>query len=347
MDKKKQQICSRVLFHLFNFIYTIRYFFTPFFAIGFCLICMLALIIILLFPMLFLTKGSFAYDVLFALLTGVVASLLVSVTIEASNNFRKNTRRALELAEYFMTFYDFETNKGVRMQLDSFIHSELMERYRKSEEQETTDESDEAEETSREEGFIGPPLDDIQIVWHMLPKLMPVFQEVYEEEREFLLYKEAEALRNILSLYRQMKEILKSFVLMDVKGQYGDERDIEFLDNWLPQSLKENLSKDFLRSLGMLEVDQAMDKITNQIFFDPVILESALDDIPVGRDFLKEDENSDQNDMYEESCIMSMYCENILTEMEILEKEAMKQPVTGYLIRETKRKIKQDLKKTY
>lgn len=41
---------------------------------------------------------------------------------------------------------------------------------------------------------------------------------------------------------------------------------------------------------------------------------------------------------------MSMYCENILTKMEILEKEAMKQPVAGYLIRGTKRNIKRDLK---
>ena len=70
------------------------------------------------------------------------------------------------------------------------------------------------------------------------------------------------------------------------------------------------------------------------------------DDIPVGRDFLKEYENSDQNDMCEGSRIMSMYSENILMEMEILEKEAIKQPWTGFLIRETKRKIKQDLKKT-
>lgn len=307
---------------------------------------MLALIIILLIPMLLLTKGSFGYDVLFALLTGVVASLLVSVTMEVSNNYRKNARRALELAEYFMTFYDFETNKGVRMQLDSFVHLELLGRYRKSEKQETTDESDEAEETSREEGFMGPPLDDIQIVWHMLPKLMPVFQEAYEEKREFLFYKESEALRNILSLYRQMKEILKSFVLMDKKGKYGDERDITFLDSWIPYSLKDNLSKDFLRILGDLEVNQAIDKIADQIFSDPIILESALNDIPVGRDFLKEDENSDQNEMCEESRIMSMYCDNILTEMEILEKEAMKQPVVGYLIRETKRKMKQDLKRT-
>lgn len=308
---------------------------------------MLALIIILSFPMLFLTKGSFAYDVLFALLTGVVASLLVSVTMEASNNFRKNTRRALELAEYFMTFYDFEINKGVSMQLDSFIHSEFLERYRKAEGQETTDESNEAEENLKEEDFMDPPLDDIQIVWDMLPELIPVFQKVFEEEREFLLYKEAEALRNILSSHRQMQDFLKVFVLLDAKGKYGDERDIEFLDNWLPQqSLKENLSKDFLRTLGRLEVDQAMDKITNQIFSDPVILESALDDIPVGRDFLKEDESSNQNDVCEESRIIGMYCENILTEMEILEKEAMKQPWTGYLIRETKRKMKQELKKT-
>lgn len=344
MGKRTRQKCSRLLFHLFIFIYTVRYFFTPFFTIGFCLISMLILIIILSIPMLYLTKGSLAYDVLFALLTGVVVSLLVSVAIEASSNYRKNARRALELAEYFMTFYDFETNKGVRMQLDSFLHPEFMERYRQVGEQETADESGEAEETSEEEDFMGLPLDDIQIVWDMLPDLIPVFQKVYEEDREFLVYKEAEALRNILSLYRQMKKVLKLFVLMDAKGKYGDERDIKFLDSWLPQSLKDNLSKDFLRILGRLEVDQAIDKIVDQIFSDSVTLETSLDDIPVGRDFLKEDEKSDQNDMYDESCIMSMYCENILTKMEILEKEAMKQPVAGYLIRGTKRNIKRDLK---
>lgn len=52
-------------------------------------------------------SDSTLYQVAFAILTGVVASGLVSVAIEMSNNFRRNYQRLLVLHEYLLTLANY------------------------------------------------------------------------------------------------------------------------------------------------------------------------------------------------------------------------------------------------
>ena len=53
----------------------------------------------------------------------------------------------------------------------------------------------------------------------------------------------------------------------------------------------------------------------------------------MGRQFLEKDE-----DEYSDSYMMSMFLQRMLEEIEELEKEALKQPVAGYLLKDMKRK---------
>lgn len=89
-----------------------------------------------------------------------------------------------------------------------------------------------------------------------------------------------------------------------------------------------------MRELSRLEFDQALDTLVDKIFVNTSMMKVALgDDVSVGRQFLEKDE-----DEYSDSYMMSMFLQRMLEEIEELEKEALKQPVFGYLLKDMKRK---------
>ena len=88
-----------------------RYIKMAFRPCGTLLIC-LAIALIVASPcalaLCFSAAGSMMYDVSIAILTGVVASALVSFSIEISNNYRRNRQRLIVLHEYLYVVSMYE-----------------------------------------------------------------------------------------------------------------------------------------------------------------------------------------------------------------------------------------------
>lgn len=214
-----------------EFFCKVRFLFQPFYTIGFSLVCMMILNLVLIVPMIYFKDHETIYNILFALVTGVTASFGVSVCIECSNNYRFNSRRSLEMMEYYSLFWSYELDKGIGMQKQGFC--------------------------SHTDEVLWEPLDDIQVLW-----------------------------------------------------------------------------EEYLRELSRMEFDQALDTLVDKIFVSTSMMKVALgDDVSVGRQFFEKDE-----DEYSDSYMMSMFLQRMLEEIEELEKEALKQPVAGYLLKDMKRK---------
>lgn len=276
---------------------------------------MIVLGILFSIPMFFVLKNSVMYDVLFALVTGITASFGVSICMEISNNYRQNKKRELELDEYFMFFHSYEINKAIQMGNEKFYHLDI----------------------TKEEWF--EPLDEIQVIWKALPELIPLFQKTVDEKKEFLSFKEVESLQYILDEFQQIKREIEMFLLPGVVDAQMNEMDLDFLDSWIPANLKKELSDEYLKQLCELEFEEALHKVVDKIFANSIILGVSLEeDIPVGEQYLDKEDCENM-----ESSIISMQCKNILDEIEMLEKEVMKQARAGYLLREAKRGQKKEV----
>ena len=157
--------------------------FYPITSIAICIVTVVILDGILGKVMLQIGKGTVEYDILFAIVTGVTASFIVSIIIELSNNYKENKMSWIMLREYY----------NVLMRTTYFLE----------EEQQAIDEyiarggklGEEDKET---------PMDIIEATWNQLPNIMPVIQKTVNDKKEFLMEQEIDSLDIVLFKYNCM-----------------------------------------------------------------------------------------------------------------------------------------------
>lgn len=89
--------------------------FYPMTTLYVCIAGMVLINVVLIAFMSFADKGSFFYNILFALFTGAAASLFVTVIVEMTNNYKRNMLAWHELQEYYTAVIDYEAMKHILM----------------------------------------------------------------------------------------------------------------------------------------------------------------------------------------------------------------------------------------
>lgn len=228
--KQYHRIKNWLAFRLFNLWHTIGFLFKPFLTIGVCLILTVLLNALLFLVMRWLPEESTLYSLIYALITGVTASFFASICIEFSNNYRSNRMRALELSEYFGAIFHYEISRDNLMNPKDPEHS-------------------------------FPAMDELQVVWYYLPKLMPILQKTYEEKKEHLSFREAESLKLILMEYGYIKRDFLNELQSHLHCELSDVPVSSF-----PEDLLEALPYEYALDLRMQEWDRKLREIVYRRF---------------------------------------------------------------------------------
>lgn len=246
----------------------VRYLFRPAKVIVACLSFAAVADLIGVLLISFLFKEGTAYDVILALITGVTASVVVSVIIEMANNYQRNNKRWLFLAPLYSTLMYYSSELASRtghidhnkqhIDLVTQIHKNKVAHGEESEEEAATaierassaflDDEDETDEDRKRDH------DRIRCVFSCLPDIIPKIDDAYRNHADVLSRKELDSMDTILTAYQQIKDTLESLVMQKSTILYGrDPKDPGDLVTWLPKRVKKDLGRSVLLALAMEE----------------------------------------------------------------------------------------------
>ena len=104
-------------------------------------------------------------------------------------------------------------------------------------------------------------MDELQVVWYYLPKLMPILQKTYEEKKEHLSFREAESLKLILMEYGYIKRDFLNELQSHLHCELSDVPVSSF-----PEDLLEALPYEYALDLRMQEWDRKLREIVYRRF---------------------------------------------------------------------------------
>lgn len=202
-------------------------YFRPFGVIRLCLIMIAAALLgftAVTFINRCLGKGtdSILYQVSFALSTGAIASGIVSIVVEMSNNYEKNRKRLRQLSDYFLTIASYEMRKRAMMRTYKEEAEEETEGSEISAWQEAIEKFDKKMEEYAEEGEevnrVGRTSLEIAGIANQVTKVADVFRKVHDTEADLLTTEEYEEIDSVLSNVNMICGML-SIALMSDDGQ--------------------------------------------------------------------------------------------------------------------------------
>lgn len=202
-------------------------YFRPFGVIRLCLI-MIAAALLGFTAMTFINrclgKGTdgILYQVSFALSTGAIASGIVSIVVEMSNNYEKNRKRLRQLSDYFSTIASYEMHKRAMMRTYKEEAEEEAESSGISAWQEAIEQFDKKMEEHAEEGEevnrVGRTPFEIAGIANQVTKVAEVFRKTHDTKADMLTTEEYEEIDNVLSNVKMICDML-SIALMSDDGQ--------------------------------------------------------------------------------------------------------------------------------
>ena len=143
-------------------------------------------------------EQSTLYNIVFALITGAVASFFVAVIVELSSNYRHNKLAWYELQEYYRCITHHENMKQVLMKTSPLQETaEIVRNDFTPEEKNNEDESNDKEDN---------PKDIVEATWAQLLETIPILHDTLKTKKAFLSDKEIEELEHIIFLYDQIKK---------------------------------------------------------------------------------------------------------------------------------------------
>lgn len=166
-------------------------FFRPGITLGFCLlvglildgICLLAAVLLKNHLHAELAGFFTVRELLFAMASGVTASAIVSICIEGSSNYKRNTIRLITLSDYLSIISSYDTR------IASIL--KVTEKYELSQES---------------------PSDRLPAVLQMLPEIIPVLKQAYETQTEYLSEKEVYSIKIILQNYQFIERSIQLYI---------------------------------------------------------------------------------------------------------------------------------------
>lgn len=246
----------------------VRYLFRPAKVIVACLSFAAVADLIGVLLISFVFKEGTAYDVILALITGVTASVVVSVIVEMVNNYQRNNKRWLFLAPLYSTLLYYSSELASRtghidhnkqhIDLVTLIHKNKVAHGEESEEEAAAaieraspalldDENETDEDRKRDH-------DRIRCVFFRLPDIIPKIDDAYRNHADVLSRKELDSMDTILREYHQIEDVVRMEVKLKSTILYGrDPKDSGDLVTWLPKRVKKDLGRSVLLALAMEE----------------------------------------------------------------------------------------------
>lgn len=327
-----------------------------------CMIFSVIVVTILDVAMALVPEESDFYNIVFALTTGVVASFFVTFVVELSNNYRHNKLAWYELKEYYATVKNYEQRKQVMMNLTPYLRAE-----KKAHEEfvaaggiEEIDEYDQ-------------PKDIIQVTWELLPNMMSIFKQTFNDKKQFLSDIEIEKLESIISEYNQIQFFIYERIMMS--PMYYDvlnHPDENYLASIYPDDILKNMPAWIREHLSRTESQKVCEQYVEAILSDFTLLSQYMENYEISQKGI--DAYKDELDMKEEeepedmdyddfdfsepedeetfrmqkeimdklmqekaipstSWAISVSCKRIAESIDILEQSIMKKPYYGTMIK--------------
>lgn len=269
-------------------------------------------------------SSSITYDVLFAIVTGVTASAIISIVIELSNNYKNNRLAWLELQEYYLTILSYEKDKNFKMGNNKFLRAE-----KKA-----------IEDFIAEGGVIDDnnrriTMDEVQVVWNSLPVLIPVLKRTLDGKLACLTDREIKAIENIFEEYKivkaGMEDIIRTIFFKDnnliITDEEMSKKYSRIIYERMPEWMKQNIVKS--------EKEKLMKSMKDIFLSDPILLKSCIEEYNISKAIIKdfetqvEDLEDEEFDKMFTACIISESCQKIDNEIMKLEHNIMKKPYVG------------------
>jgi hypothetical protein len=295
-----------------NIIYSISFLFRPITPVLVSFVFLVISSALLIFILLNLKESTKAYQVLLAVLTGITASLLISIMMELYNNYRFNVKRQRELRAFFRNISSYEIN------LSSIISS-----------------------NTKYDSILGNGR--TYAVFNQFNKIIPNLREALNNI-DYLYRAEIEEIDNILCDYDDLIKIICISLLnkfMELLGDdVEDELNIESINDYpyLLRFLEREVSRYNKREKDSTFYEEASKEleliVEKAIFFDRSIFEGYFE-VTDNRykstksKVSKQEGNKiiDKNKRYDiHSNIISLACGNIDESMIKLQKRVAKEP---------------------
>ena len=180
----------------------IRYFGMAFRPAGVLLFCLALTVIISIPCIIAIVKAppsSTGYSVAMAILTGVIASGLVSISIELANNYRHNRQRFVVLSEYLYMISSYERFMSWANYGKAGPYKEEYESHLGDEDFDLTD---------REKG-----------VAELVYVFGPIMEDALEKGREYLSIKEIQHVTQVVDAINSIEEQARGFLRENLKDQ--------------------------------------------------------------------------------------------------------------------------------
>ena len=256
-------------------------------------------------------EGSIPYNIVFALITGAVASFFVAIIVELSSNYRHNKLAWYELQDYYRCITDHELHKQVLMHQISSSKAVKMERDDSADEvgYTTAEDSDDVDEDER-------PKDIIEATWEQLPEIIPILSDTYKTKKEFLSDKEIEELESILIHYDQIKREINLLLLMSpMIHNVMNHPDESYLEGIYPMNILSDMPEWVRKHLASTESQNAMDRLADVILSDRYLCSQFLEDYNISQNAIdsyrfrtdEQNENLIDNNKYNTEDVIDYY----------------------------------------
>ncbi len=207
MAKEKDKQDKKVCLGWYAFKGHIAHLFTPMIVIAVEAITVLLIDLICIAAMCGVERGTVAYDVAFAIMTGLTASGVLAVATEMSNNYRRNAIRLLTLSGLFSFLVHYEMS--VAMETKDFDYQRMHKDFMKQIYGENWEPADNVSENP-------PSQPHVVAVLEKLPEMIPLVKDAYQNHCTELKKAEVFLLKSILYEHKEIcflfKLVLEGYV---------------------------------------------------------------------------------------------------------------------------------------
>lgn len=213
-------------------------YFRPFGVIRLCLIMIGAALLLFIFVavinnLLGKGTGSILYQVSFALSTGAVASGIVSIVVEMSNNYEKNRKRLRQLSDYFSAVASYEMHKRAVMhtygkEVEEDGESSVVLAWQKAL-QRLDDKIKGYAEDGEDMKETGLTALEIAGIANQVTEIGAVFKKIRDADADMLTTEEYEEVSIVLSTIKMMRDSISIALMMDDSQDISEYKKSLFL----------------------------------------------------------------------------------------------------------------------
>ena len=191
-----------------------------------------------------------------------------------------------ELGDYYSLFGDYEVEKSVLMGKGIPQRAEKLARQ---------------DAGIREDDLGEEACDDIKATWFMLPKVIPVFKDTYENKKEFLSDSEIESLRSILYEWNMIRRMAEMNMRMPFMYEALNHPDEDTLKNVYSKNVLDDMPEYARRHLAVKGSEKAVGTFIDEVLSDESLMREYFKDYDISEQNLPDlSDDDDEDDISDE-----------------------------------------------